>query len=193
MTTAHVLVVYGSTRHGTEGIADAVAATLRYRGLDVDLQPATDPVDVGRYDSVVIGGALYAMRWHRDARRFVRRHRAALRDRDVWLFSSGPLDDSAEEKEIPPVRGVTKLMHQLDAQGHETFGGRLDAQAPGWIAHKIAEGGAAGDFRNFDHVHAWAGGIADALGAPRLGQAATAGVSGGKEFPKSDPSVPHRT
>jgi menaquinone-dependent protoporphyrinogen oxidase len=166
MATAHVLVVYGSTRHGTEGIAEAVAATLRHRGLDVDLQPANEPGDIAGYDAVVIGGALYAMRWHRDARRFARRHRAELQDRDVWLFSSGPLDESAEQKEIPPVRGVAKLMRTLHARGHETFGGRLDAQAPGFIARKMAEGGAAGDFRNFDHVNAWANGIADSLGAP---------------------------
>jgi len=27
------------------------------------------------YDAFVVGGALYTMRWHRDARRFVRRYR----------------------------------------------------------------------------------------------------------------------
>jgi menaquinone-dependent protoporphyrinogen oxidase len=166
MSTARVLVVYGSTRHGTEGIAAGITATLRHRGLHVDLHSATDTLDVRAYDAVVIGGALYAMRWHRDARRFVRRHRADLRDCDVWTFSSGPLDQTADQKKIAPVRGVARLMRKVEAHGHETFGGRLDAEAPGWIAQKMIQGGTVGDFRNFDHVHTWADEIADKLGAP---------------------------
>ncbi|SEE08185.1 hypothetical protein SAMN05216489_05442 [Streptomyces sp. 3213] len=41
-----------------------------------------------------------------DAVRFARRHRAALLDRAVRLFSSGPLDASADKRDIPPVRGA---------------------------------------------------------------------------------------
>jgi Flavodoxin domain len=81
--------------------------------------------DLEGIDAVAGAGALYANRWHRDARRFVRRNTAALRELPVWLVSSGPLSDSAEHQEIPPARQVAKLAKRVGARGHVTFGGRL--------------------------------------------------------------------
>ena len=90
-----VLVTYGSQRGGTQGLARMVAEGLHDQGFGVDLVAAKDVRSVDDYDAVIVGGALYAYRWHKDARRFVRRHAKALRQRPTYLFSSGPLDDSA--------------------------------------------------------------------------------------------------
>ena len=43
----------------------------------------------------------------------------------VWLFSSGPLDDSAAEGDIPAVPQVQQVAKEIRARGHRTFGGRL--------------------------------------------------------------------
>ncbi|MBB5815647.1 hypothetical protein RFN52_36505 [Streptomyces collinus] len=43
----------------------------------------------------------------------------------VWLFSSGPLDPSASERDIPPAPGVQRVMNRIGPRGHVTFGGRL--------------------------------------------------------------------
>jgi menaquinone-dependent protoporphyrinogen oxidase len=158
-----VLVAYGSKRGGTAGIAEMLAVTLRERGAVVDVGPAGEVSDVEPYAAVVLGGALYATRWHRDARRFARRQRKALRARAVWCFSSGPLDSTAEEREIPPPRGVARVVRRIGARGHETFGGRLAPDAPGWVAHKMVEGGTVGDFRDPQHIATWANRIADDL------------------------------
>jgi menaquinone-dependent protoporphyrinogen oxidase len=121
-----ILVVYGSKRGGTEGLAEIVADGLRQEGLTVDLLPARQVRGgVEAYDAIVIGGALYALRWHRDARRFVKRNARQLSSRPTYFFSSGPLDDSATQVDIPPVKGVQALMDQVGARGHATFGGRL--------------------------------------------------------------------
>jgi menaquinone-dependent protoporphyrinogen oxidase len=90
-----VLVTFGSKRGGTAEIATAIADTLRAQGLTVDCVRAAGVRDIARYDAFVVGGALYAARWIREARRFVNRNAATLRARPVWMFSSGPLDDSA--------------------------------------------------------------------------------------------------
>lgn len=45
--------------------------------------------DLGRYDAVVLGGAIYDQKWLRPATRFIRRNLDALADRPVWLFSVG--------------------------------------------------------------------------------------------------------
>jgi menaquinone-dependent protoporphyrinogen oxidase len=149
-----VLVAYGSKRGGTEGLARDVAEALREEGVTVDVRPARAVRAVDEYDAVVVGGALYAFRWHRDARRFVKRNAGALRERPTYFFSSGPLDDSATQQEIPPVKGVQALMAKVGARRHVTFGGRLTADATGFPASAMAKKN-AGDWRDPAHVRAW--------------------------------------
>ncbi|GAA1365995.1 flavodoxin domain-containing protein [Streptomyces beijiangensis] len=154
------LVAYGTKNGSTRQIAEAIGTTLRSNGIEAEVYPASDVEDVDPYDMVVLGGALYEGRWHRDAVRFARRHRAALLNRAVWLFSSGPLDSTAAERDIPPVRGARRAQASLDARQHVTFGGRLEAGASGRMARMIVESGRGGDFRDFDRIAAWATGIA---------------------------------
>lgn len=157
-----VLVTYGSKRGGTEGLARMIAAELRDCGLDVDLLAPRQVHDVAVYNAVVVGGALYAFHWHRAARRFVRHHAHALRQRPTWFFSSGPLDDSASSGDIPPVRGVGKLMERTSARGHVTFGGRLSPHARGYPASAMAKRN-PGDWRDPKQVRRWADLIAGEL------------------------------
>ncbi|GAA3785069.1 flavodoxin domain-containing protein [Streptomyces phyllanthi] len=155
-----VLVAYGTTNGSTAQIAEAVAEILDKEGLTAEALPARSVESVAPYDAVVVGGALYAGRWHKDARRFVRRHRHELAERPLWLFSSGPLDPSASERDIPPVPGVKKVMVRLDAREHVTFGGRLEEGAKGWVARMILRSGKGGDFRDFTAIQAWAAHVA---------------------------------
>jgi menaquinone-dependent protoporphyrinogen oxidase len=158
-----ILVVFGSKRGGTAGIAQRVADTLDELGHEVDLRSAREVDDLGGYEALIIGGALYALRWHRSARRLVLRNVEELRSVPVWMFSSGPLDHSASEGEIPPTRSVARLMAKIGARGHATFGGRLAADAKGWIARKMVEDGHGGDFRDMDAVAAWTRSLAQEL------------------------------
>jgi menaquinone-dependent protoporphyrinogen oxidase len=160
-----VLVTFGSKRGGTEGLAEMLAGALRDHGLDVDVVPAGAVRGLDGYGAVVVGGALYAMRWSSEARRFVRRNAAALRQLPVWFFSSGPLDDSAATKEIPPVSSLAPLIESVGGRGHVTFGGRLAPDAKGFVAGKMAKQH-AGDWRDEAQVRSWAESIAGELGAP---------------------------
>ncbi|TDT97353.1 menaquinone-dependent protoporphyrinogen oxidase [Streptomyces sp. 846.5] len=158
-----VLVAYG-TRHGsTRAIADLIGATLVEDGCKAEVLPAGQVRDVNGFDAVVLGGALYASQWHRDARRFARRHGRSLHGRPVWLFSSGPLDDSANQREIPPVPGAVRAARRLQARGHTTFGGRLAPDASGYLARALARRGAAGDYQDAEQISTWAHGIAAQL------------------------------
>lgn len=158
-----VLIVHGSKLGGTQGIAEMIAERLEDAGLEVEVRPAgaVRTIDEAN-DAVIVGGALYTMRWHKAARRFVRRHTAALRERPVWFFSSGPLDDSAGERDIPPVRQVRKLLDRVQARGHRTFGGRLEPDAKSFPARAMAKE-QAGDWRDPEAIAAWADEIANEL------------------------------
>ncbi|MGY0234220.1 flavodoxin domain-containing protein [Longispora urticae] len=155
----NALVAYGSAHGSTAEIAGWIGEALRERGLHVEVRDAAAVDDVTEYDLVVLGGALYAHRWQRDARRFARRHREALTGRRVWLFSTGPLDRTAEDGSIAAVPKVARIAEKLHARGHVTFGGRLAADSTGFLASRMART-MAGDFRNRTQVTAWAYAIA---------------------------------
>ena len=164
-----VLVAYGSRMGGTRGIAELVGDALTDAGFQVDVRPAPEVSGLDPYDAVVIGGALYTGHWHRQARRFIKRHTGVLRERPVWVFSSGPLNGSAAE-EIPPVPQVQELLDRIGTRGHITFGGRLPADAKGFPASAMAKTH-AGDWRDPERIRGWAADVAmELLSLDRLGR-----------------------
>ena len=92
-----VLVVV-ATKHGaTRGIAEAIVRDLadsaagQEMGLTALLQEAEHAPGPAGFDAVVVGSAVYVGRWREPARDWVSAHAAGLRERPVWLFSSGPM------------------------------------------------------------------------------------------------------
>ncbi|HXR21249.1 MAG TPA: flavodoxin domain-containing protein [Acidimicrobiales bacterium] len=63
-----VLVAYGSKRGGTAGVAEMIGEEMESAGAIVAVSPAREVRSVDGFDAVVVAGALYAFRWHRDAR-----------------------------------------------------------------------------------------------------------------------------
>lgn len=161
-TPPHVLIAYGSKRGGTREIAETILEVMLNEGVDAEIADASEVRDVDGYDAVIVGGALYMNRWQRDARRFVTHHADALRTRPVWLFSSGPLDDSANTKQLPPTEQVARLMRQIGAREHVMFGGRLEPDAKGFPASAMAKK-MAGDWREWHKIRAWAKEVAHAI------------------------------
>jgi len=157
-----VLVVFGSKRGGTAGLASMIGHELDSAGLEAVIRSARSEPELSEYAAVVVAGALYAGRWHPDARRFVRRHADKLATMPVWLVSSGPLDTSAATKELQPVRQVAKLAALVGARGQVTFGGVLQEHPKGLVARAMARK-FAGDWRDPEHVHRWAAAVASQL------------------------------
>ncbi|MEW6224509.1 MAG: flavodoxin domain-containing protein [Chloroflexota bacterium] len=163
--TERVLVAY-ATKHGsTREVAEEIGRELRQQGLDTDVAEARLVRDLAPYDAVVLGSALYAAHWQRDANRFVARHLAALQARPVWLFSTGPLDRSADAGLLPAPPSVALTTGPIGARAHRVFGGRLLADTPGLDPQVLATH-PVGDFRDWAAIRAWAQGIAAALAAP---------------------------
>ena len=173
----HVLVGYASRHGATRGIAERIGTRLRDAGLEADVRPVAEVGDLAGYDAFVIGGAAYMFHWLKDATDFVKRHRATLAERPVWLFSSGPLGSDTVDKEGRDVLVTTvpKEFEELRAlvhpRGEHVFFGAWDPAYPAvGLTEKLVrrmpamkDAMPAGDFRDWSAIDAWADTIAAVL------------------------------
>ena len=163
------VLVSAASRHGsTEEIAQVIAGILARSDLEVDVLPPDQVERIDGYDAVVLGSAVYAGHWLAPAKAFVERHEAELRERPVFLFSSGPLGVPPRPIEDPVDAGPIEAA--TGAIDHQVFGGRLmrsRLSMPSRVAIAFVQA-PDGDFRPWDDIGDWATAIARYL----LGQTA---------------------
>lgn len=125
---SRVLVAYATKYGSTEDVAHVIGSALGEAGHDVDLIPVRDVVSLDGYAAVVVGAALYAHKWHRDAARFVTRNRMALTRVPVAIFAVGPVNDTTEEFDAARAQLDRALARWdwLSPASSTVFGGRLD-------------------------------------------------------------------
>ncbi len=160
-----VLVAYASKHGSTEGIAQAIADRLRELGEPVEVCSVGEVVDLAEFRAVVLGSAVYAGSWMKEAVEFVHRSAEALAERPVWLFSSGPLGTDVEDEEEQP-RQLEEIAGIVGPIDHRMFFGALDRSKLGFGERMIVKAVKApdGDFRDWDAIRDWADGIARELG-----------------------------
>lgn len=183
-----VLVVYASRHGGTRGIAERIGDVLRIDGLEADVASADQVAGVGSADAVVVGSGVYMGSWLKEAVAFIKRNQAALAERPLWLFSSGPIPGSTKNKgqgvdpvtdALGPEEGIgsggRKKIAELSAathpREHYVFLGRYDPNdPPRTMAERFVRLMPAaknmlptGDFRDWAAIEAWAHGIATTL------------------------------
>jgi menaquinone-dependent protoporphyrinogen oxidase len=161
-----ILVAYASKHGSTEGIATAIAQRLHDRGHEGTARPVDQVDDVAGIDALVLGSAVYAGSWMKDATSFAERHAEAVRGVPVWLFSSGPLGEQVIDEDEQP-RQLAELRELLSPRGHEIFFGALDRSKLSFPERMIVKAVKApdGDFRDWAAIDAWADRIADELEA----------------------------
>ena len=158
-----VLIVAASRHGSTAEIGQAIGEQLSARGHDVDVVDPTEASLLDSHDALVIGSAVYAGSWLKDAREFVQTEADVLTTKKVWLFSSGPLDDP--DGTTISTQKVEQLTSTTGSLGHHVFAGRLDRSALSRSERLLTKIVHApdGDFRDWDDVTRWADQIADAL------------------------------
>jgi menaquinone-dependent protoporphyrinogen oxidase len=169
------IVVYASKYGSTKGIAEFIAEKLQQQGTQADVRPVDAVHNLGDYDALVVGSAAYMMHWLKEAVEFVRRNRAVLANKQVWLFSSGPLGTEVKDAQGRDLRVVSEAKEIAEFRGainpldHRVFFGAFDRKKLGFKDRMVAKTPAAramfpeGDFRNWKDIEAWASSIAQEL------------------------------
>jgi menaquinone-dependent protoporphyrinogen oxidase len=169
--SASVLIGYATRYGSTQEVAETLAATLRENGVAGVCQPMSKVRTLEGYTAVVLGAPLYMFRWHKDAMRFLSRHRQALMERPVAVFALGPFHDDAKERQ--DARG------QLDKEllkfpwfapvAVEIFGGKFDPEKLRFPLNLMPalKQMPASDARDWTAIRAWANNLAALLQADR--------------------------
>ena len=119
------------------------------------------------YRAVVLGAPIFYGRWHKDAGRFLSRHRETLTDRRVAVFALGPL--GTEEKDMQGARAVLDkaLLNfpWLAPIALEVFVGKYDPAKLRFPDNLIPalRRLPASDLRDWKAISAWASNLAEKL------------------------------
>lgn len=159
------LVVVASRHGATREIAQAIAERITESpaGLTAVVLPVEQRPDPRAFTAVVLGSAVYLGHWLEEARTYAAENAEALRERPVWLFSSGPIG----EPPFPPDEpyDAAPLQTLTGARAHRVFPGRLDRASLGFRERAMVTALRApvGDFRDWAAVREFADEIARAL------------------------------
>ena len=124
-------LVTAASRHGsTTEIAAVLADTLRSNGVEVDLAAPGVVHELTGYDTIILGSAIYFGRWMKEAEDFAERFSDALRIRQAWLFSSGPIGPDEPSGGDPS--DLASLVDKTGAAENRSFSGKLDRTVLGF-------------------------------------------------------------
>jgi menaquinone-dependent protoporphyrinogen oxidase len=170
-----ILVVYGSKYGSTKGIAERIAGKLSATGHQSAAVPAEFAGPLDGYDAFVIGSAAYMGSWLKEPAEFVRRNKAALSTRPVWLFSSGPLGRESQDsqgrdlRETSVPKEIAEFKEAIAPRDHHVFFGAADhtkfnfGRRMVYAMPAIRKVLMDGDYRDWNEIDLWAAGIAEAL------------------------------
>jgi menaquinone-dependent protoporphyrinogen oxidase len=163
-----ILVAYATKYGATAEIAEKIGQVLREAELEADVAPVDRAGEPGAYQAVVLGSAVYAGQWRKEAAAFLEANQTALGERPVWLFSSGPLGEGDPVELMNGWRfpeAQQPIADRIQPRDTAFFHGALDMGKLN-LAEKLivkALKAPAGDFRDWEAITAWAAGIAGAL------------------------------
>ncbi len=157
--STHLLVAYATKRGSTREVAESIAETLAASGHEVDVRAAADVCDLGGYDGVVLGGALYMGRWHGDAVGFLERHRHPLATIPIAVFAIGPhtlahADVAGSRAQLD--RALAKVS-DVSPSTVAIFGGVVDPTTLRFPLSRMH----ASDARDWEAIAAWANDVAE--------------------------------
>ncbi len=159
----NVLVAYATKRGSTREVAADVARVIRQSGIEVEISPAREVKSLDRFQAVVLGGALYMGRWHKDARRLLKRRRLELASLPLAVFAMGPTSGEPEALESASAELARALDNVPEVHPFSTavFGGVIDPSKLSFPFKRMP----AADARDWKAIENWADEVVRGLSA----------------------------
>lgn len=169
-----VLVAFGTKYGSTVKVADAIATEMRDAGHEVDVVDLREriPVEMDRYDLVVVGSPVFIGNWTKPSQEFLRRNAQALAERKVAMFVC--CSDILFEEKVEAARRMylddVATSYGLAPMAMGMFGGEVDFNKYGmftrFLLSKVGarealeergmEVSRPYDFHDWGHIRNWA-------------------------------------
>jgi len=160
--TKRVLITYATRAGSTVGVADAIGAELRRRGLEVDIQPVTANPTVAEYEAVILGSAIRMANWLPEMVEFIRANQQALRSRPVAVFTvhilNTGVDEPSRTARVTYLNTVRPFLNPVD---EVFFTGRIDLKTLSFVDRLMVKmvKSPIGDFRDWDGIRIWSSAV----------------------------------
>ena len=152
-----VLVAYGSKAGSTAEVAEAIGEEIKQAGAEVTVQPVESVKEISGYDAVIVGSAVRAFRLLGNTRRFLRRHKKALKQVPLAYFLVCLTMSEDTPENISRAKGFAKPMLKIkEPVSLGLFGGCMDPSKLEGFAAKMMQSQSYADYRDWDEIRAWA-------------------------------------
>jgi menaquinone-dependent protoporphyrinogen oxidase len=169
-----ILVTYASRNGATAGVAGAIGKVLFAAGVQVDVLPMHNVINLSPYRGVVAGSAIQAGQWLPEAMEFIRVHQNVLAQKPFAAFlvcmtlamKTGDYRQHVATW-LAPVRSLVRPVSEglfagaLDIQKIPSFGDRLKFRLS-----VLMNVWSEGDHRDWSAINAWANSLPAVLLSP---------------------------
>jgi menaquinone-dependent protoporphyrinogen oxidase len=161
-----ILVAYASRVGSTKEVAAAIAATLREKGVELDLRPINDVQHIGTYSAVILGSAIRFGKVLPEMQRFVEAHRVQLKQLPVAYFVvCMTMEEVTQTNQATARAYLDSLIALVPAVDVALFAGEVNLKnlAPALRMLVNAMHAPQGDFRDWDRIRGWAAELSASL------------------------------
>ncbi|MFK7804731.1 MAG: flavodoxin domain-containing protein, partial [Anaerolineae bacterium] len=124
-------------------------------------------IDLSLYSAVIMGSSVYVGRWRPEAIKFLKEKEDILKEKDFWVFSSGPTgsgdpSDILDGWSLP--RTQETIINRIGARSIKLFHGKIDPSKLDMLELFTVKTihAETGDHRDWEAIGAWATSIAEA-------------------------------
>jgi menaquinone-dependent protoporphyrinogen oxidase len=163
-----ILVAYASKHGATAEIAEKISQVIRRPELKTDVLSVENVPTLAVYQAVIVGSAVYAGQWRKEAVDFLTKNEAMLTGMPTWFFSSGPTGEGDPDQLVKGWRipeALQETVERIHPHDIAVFHGDIDTSELSFGEKLIVKGVRApvGDFRDWKAITNWATGIAETL------------------------------
>lgn len=168
MMDIKVLVAYATKYGATKEIAEKIGAAITEAGLQAEVRDVKHVKDLAAYTAIVLGSAVYVGAWRKEAASFLQDHESELKEKPVWLFSTGPTGEGDPVELVNGFRipeALKPVAENIKPREIAVFHGAIfKDRLKGYERMMLKMVKAQyGDFRAWDAIKSWGTMVAEAL------------------------------
>lgn len=152
-----ILIAYGTAAGSTAEVAQVIGEEMQAESAEVTVAPVETVKDISNYDAVIVGSAVRAFNILIKTRRFLRKHKRALRKMTVayFLVCLTMAEDTPEN--IQKAKRFAKpMLKTAEPVSLGLFGGCIDHKKLSGLITQPIKSIPEQDHRDWEKIRSWA-------------------------------------